>query len=628
MLRVLGVTLALVLPVTAHAQVSGQVVDGANQPIDGARVSVQATELEALTDVSGNFTIPNASGDVVVVAAYKGHFYDSAATTAPAAGISLQLEAVPADDDAGYVFNDGQVCGTCHLQQYSEWVGSPMADAGVNTWVYDIYDGSGTPGGDGGFVYTRDSVQAGAHPESDCRPCHQPEGWVYDVGSALAPLDTPDIEQLHGVTCEMCHKMANIDISKPNFPGIWPGVVTMTRPQAPGFPIVYGVLGDVTFQDPMTPMRAAYQPQLVAELCAACHQDKNDHDLDGDFEDPGGVISEPTYLEWAASAYADPTDPSFATCVDCHMRATGAGNACVVNDPALQRPMEDVRSHRIEGTTPEYLENAVTMTLDVREVGGEVEAQVTIDNDLTGHHVPTGVTIRNMILVLEATRVSDAAVLEHTGEQSVHDLGGVGDPSEGYYAGLPGKLYAKLNHDQSGVGPTFFTDATGILFDNRIPAMDSDTTTYTFAVPADGGTMNVRAMLIYRRSWRALVDAKGWSEDGHGNPLADVSPPYFGHLMEDVSKQLDIESTTLPPDCIGDDDCDAGYSCESEVCVADEDDPPPPSGSSPETSGDGCDCRLGLSESHGGWAWFGLLVMLAARSRRRGRQARSLRSVP
>ena len=30
-----------------------------------------------------------------------------------------------------------------------------------------------------------------------------------------------------------------------------------------------------------------------------------------------------------------------------------------------------------------------------------------------------------------------------------------------------------------------------------------------------------------------LVDAKAWTEDGHGNALADVQPPHFGHLMEE-----------------------------------------------------------------------------------------------
>ena len=40
-------------------------------------------------------------------------------------------------------------------------------------------------------------------------------------------------------------------------------------------------------------MRAAYSPlQSQSLLCAACHEDNNDHDLDGDYLDEGSVPSE------------------------------------------------------------------------------------------------------------------------------------------------------------------------------------------------------------------------------------------------------------------------------------------------------------------------------------------------
>ena len=37
-----------------------------------------------------------------------------------------------------------------------------------------------------------------------------------------------------------------------------------------------------------------------------------------------------------------------------------------------------------------------------RVEGGELVVEATITNDRTGHHVPTGVTVRNMILRVEA----------------------------------------------------------------------------------------------------------------------------------------------------------------------------------------------------------------------------------
>jgi MYXO-CTERM domain-containing protein len=315
--------------------------------------------------------------------------------------------------------------------------------------------------------------------------------------------------------------------------GICPGGDTLTRPVGNAWNVMYGVLGDVTYELPGW-MRASYQPQLNSEVCAACHQDANDPEENHDFEN--GIISEPTYLEWVATPYADPENELHAECVDCHMTATNADAAC--DRVALDRPAGDVRSHRILGTTPEFLENALSVTMEAEIVGDSVEVEVAITNDQTGHHVPTGVTIRNMILLVEASQASNGEPLEHTGSTVIHDLGGVGDPAEGYYAGLPGRLYGKINISEAGGSPTFFTDAVAIVDDNRIPALATDTTHYTFAIPAGASDIEIRARVIYRRSWRALVDGKDWHYDGHGNPLEDIAAPHFGHLMASAEKTL------------------------------------------------------------------------------------------
>ena len=338
--------------------------------------------------------------------------------------------------------------------------------------------------------------------------------------------------------------MADIDETKPNFPGIWPAVVTINRPAVP-HQVQYGRLGDATYTLPGL-MRPSYQPQFEGATCAGCHQDKNDPDGNGNFEEANGIISEPTWLEWLASPYSDETSPNYASCVDCHMPPSGASTVSPLS--GLQRPLDTIRSHRIEGTSPAFLENAVDMSLSVQP--GTTDIQVTVDvaNTMTGHHVPTGVTVRNMILLVEAWRVQDGQRLTKTGGQVIHALGGVGAPEQGYYAGLPGKLYAKHNHNAAGNGPTFFTDATGILWDNRIPALTTDTTSYTFSPPPGGGDIAVRARLIYRRSFRFLTDAKGWTTTGHGDPLEDIAAPYFGHLMEE---EVWTNSTTGPVEIFG-----------------------------------------------------------------------------
>jgi len=558
-----AVLIALLAATPLNAsQIAGIVLDqNSMTPIAGALVSLQATPQRTTTDANGAFELLISSGtDLVIVGAAKGYYNKSILATPPATGLQILLEPVSQIDNPGYVLRAPENCASCHPNQYNEWTGSPMSQAGTNTWVHDIYNGTGTPGGMGGFVYTRDSAFADSNPASECASCHQPETWIPNPFVAMqSPGDVgyPSTAVMHGVSCEVCHKVADVDVTKVNFPGIFPGAVTYRRPPT-GRQVMYGKLGDVDFTATGL-MEASYQPQLAAEVCAACHQDKNDPDENHTYT---GVTSEPTYIEWLESPYSDPQSPYYADCVTCHMPPSGEDTACDFLFPPLIRDPQTIRSHRIEGTTPYFLENAAELSLQSQVVGDTLEVQADVFNAQTGHHVPTGVTVRNMILLVEAWLDGDDPAINpipHTGEQTVHTLGGVGDPAQGYYAGLPGKFYAKHNHNAEGVGPTFFTDATGIIFDNRIAALDTDTTNYTFQIPPGSGTVHVRARLIYRRAFRFLVDAKQWTEDGHGQPLADVMPPHYGHLME-MAEQSNAFDVPCPPTGDGDVNADGAVN--------------------------------------------------------------------
>ncbi len=625
-MRPLIIALLLALPLSGYAQVDGEIRDSVTlQPIPDARVIIRATNTSTNTAADGSFLLTGASGpDLVIGVGKQGYFVGGATVSAPASSVLIELDPVPVVNDASYESPEPSSCIRCHFNQTSQWRQSAMAKAGVNLWVYDIYDGTGTNGGMGGFVYTRDSPHAAHNPASECRSCHQPEGWLAEPHSALGDLSNPTPAMEHGVSCDVCHKVAWVDETKPNYPGLYPGTVTMTRPStAAPFAVQYGVLGDVVFNDRR--MRAAYNPQMRALLCATCHQDKNDPDADGDFEEANGVISEPTYLEWLASPYADPDSGRYADCVDCHMKPSGFPVACDMLFPPVVRPLEQVRSHTFEGTNAEFLDNALTATITATVSGRTLAVTVSITNDRTGHHVPTGVTIRNMLLLVEATRpragAQDELTLTHTGTQALHALAGTGDPAAGYFGGLPGKLYAKLNHGPDGTGPVFFTDATGIQFDTRIPALATDTTSYTFDVPPTGGALTVRARVIYRRSWRVLVDAKSWTEDGYGRPLEDIAPPHFGHLMTEVSAAVDTEPA--PPGCDAGACIDAGPA-DSGLADADAADAAVASdagltfdaGTKPDDD-DGCDCATSGGGERAGW--LAILALVGLRRRRRSR---------
>jgi len=264
----------------------------------------------------------------------------------------ISLTPVPQDDDPTYALVPPETCRTCHPDQYNQWFDSPMSRGGVNTWVHDIYDGSGTAGGMGSFVYTRDSQFAAHNPNSECASCHQPEAWLDNPFGAMLPLAGAPPTVTHGVSCDVCHKIADIDIANPNYPGIFPGFVTFTRPQGPNYDqVMYGVLGDTDFSMPPL-MRSSYQPQLAAEVCAACHQDKNDPDEDGIFEEPNGVISEPTYTEWAESPFGNNINsPMYQTCVDCHMPPSGETDVCTAILPLPASPGGIMSSPTTAGTS-------------------------------------------------------------------------------------------------------------------------------------------------------------------------------------------------------------------------------------------------------------------------------------
>jgi hypothetical protein len=148
---------------------------------------------------------------------------------------------------------------------------------------------------------------------------------------------------------------------------------------------------------------------------------------------------------------------------------------------------------------------------------------VAITNSGAGHDVPTGVTIRNLILVVTPT-TKDGTVLAQlpTGENGgprVPDWGGAGSAGGGNFAGLPGKGYARVLDDENLVENVLFTEAL-YEFDTRIAAGATDASTYRFALPKDWAKRDVRiaTALWYRRAFKPLADQRKWTLPLNGNP--------------------------------------------------------------------------------------------------------------
>jgi hypothetical protein len=86
----------------------------------------------------------------------------------------------------------------------------------------------------------------------------------------------------------------------------------------------------------------------------------------------------------------------------------------------------------------------------------------------------------------------------------------VGEPAEGYYAGLPGEIYARVLQELwTEVFPTgAYWNPTRELSDTRIPAFGEAVSAYLFE--ASGGEMTLSVELIFRRAAIQMMDWKAW----------------------------------------------------------------------------------------------------------------------
>ena len=509
----------LVLPFL-RADVSGVVRDAQDQPIAGVLVRVQTTaEPVVTTDGQGAFTLPVTGTGLVTLGFAKPYDLQDAVqyltrtVTVNNGTTSLEgtLEAIPKAINAGYFpirAASPNGCGDCHDLQMGEWSLSRHAGTAENTWVQDVF-----------AAYSAD------HPGETgfCATCHAPNADVAAPGTFfLDELDMIDdffdrASAKEGVNCSACHQMDHVNEFVDGLHLV--GNATMRFPAdgiAGTHEYVWGPLADVDYAF----MKAVYQPQFgESRFCASCHEYSNPKT---------GVPAQTTYSEWLASTYGDPEHPDYRTCQDCHMpRSDESGRLC---DPPTgfgngpDRPAGSHASHQIEATTAQGLRDAVDVAVAVGGKDGHLSVQVSVTNGAAGHAMPTGISLRNMILRVSAEGDGGAILAQVSG--SVVPFYGSDDDGlddDGDWAGLPGKGYAKVLADENGVMPVLFIEAHEVAEDTRLAAGTTDVTAYGFslATSADPCALDaerVRVILTWRRAWRALVENMGWTTDNRGNP--------------------------------------------------------------------------------------------------------------
>ncbi len=516
--------------------ISGVVLDETST-VSGAVVRVQATDNYTITDEKGCFMLTDllAEGPLFITAWASGYYIVGVEASPGDEDIEIHLHAHTNEDNPEYEWlpsqyhlgqGENQGCAECHSAAgtdleftlpVDEWLLDAHSQSATNPRFLTMYLGQdiagkqspptryGTSRDYGTFPLRPDPNKPYYGPgykldfpetAGNCAACHTPAASVNNP-YGVDPTTVSGVAA-EGVPCDFCHKIWDVRLDQSGLPfRNMPGVLSFEFRRPPdGHQFFAGPFDDVA---PGEDTFSALQTE--SQICAPCHF--------GVFWD---TLVYNSFGEWLESSYSDPDTGQ--TCQDCHMPSLGITQFARSEKGGLQRAAETIFSHRMSGAADEdLLQNAVTLDVAAQIQDEQLVVDVTITNDRTGHHVPTDSPLRHMILIVGATD-PEGNLLPQVDGPTVPLWGGVGDLDEGYYAGAPGTAYAKILQEMwTEVTPTgAYWNPTRILSDNRIPAMDSDTTSYVFQTSkvSDVFEASVNVKLLFRRAFIELMDQKGW----------------------------------------------------------------------------------------------------------------------
>jgi len=513
--------------------ISGRVVDQDGRPLAGAQVSIQAATRTTLTDGEGRFSLTGLEDSKpLTVSAWKDAYYCAAqeSVAPPASGVHLVLRLVQTTDNPAYAWvppTGENSCYSCKPGVTQVWLDNDIhGKSAVNPRFLSMYNGTDLQGNQSPptrFVEVRDYGRVPLAPDptrpyfgpgyrldfptatGNCAACHIP-GAAVDNPYGIDPNQAGGADQF-GIHCDFCHKIGGVVVDpQTGLPySEMPGVLSleMRRPfpeDAQRYQLFFG-----TFADDNVPMEDTRLP-LISEsrFCAACHY--------GTF---WGTLVYNSYGEWLQSPYSDPQ--TGRTCQDCHTPAPTLLDGKPITNVApgkggVERDPLTIHAHTFPGAaSATLLQNALTMDVDARRQGSQVRVTVELTNDKTGHAVPSDSPLRHLILLVEASDSTGRSLPLVQGE-TVPEWGGVGDPGQGYYAGLPGKAYARVLAELwTEISPTgAYWNPTRLVSDNRLAPFASDASEYVFDLP-DGGEAAIAVRLVYRRAYRSLADQKSWN---------------------------------------------------------------------------------------------------------------------
>ncbi len=541
-LAVAGTCVVLVLAVLVQsapsASVTGLVRD-ADGPVASATVRVKTTTNSTTTDSKGRFMLAGLEPNepVVLTAWAKGYYIGGGDTEylPDVSNVEIILTKHSDQDNHDYAWlsafaNAGYVgsgedsnCENCHadpnyaqaLLPFSEWQSDAHGLSAQNQRFLTMYNGTDTAGNQSPptqYFHNRDYGRIPLRPDANnpyfgpgykldfpgtagnCATCHTP------AAAVNAPYNTDPTTVsgvgAEGVACDFCHKIWNVSLDPisglpyPNMPGV---LSFEFRRPAEGHQFFAGPFDDVA------PGEDTYSPlQKQSQYCAPCH-----------FGVFWNTVVYNSFGEWLDSPYSNPETGK--TCQECHMPPGQAEYFARKDKGGLIRDPQTIFSHRMPGAMDvELLQNAVSMHVNANRQSEQVIITVKITNDQTGHHIPTDSPLRHLILLVRAIDEQGHFLRQLEGPVLPEWIG-IGDPNQGYYAGLPGKAFSKVLEELwTEVSPSgAYWNPTRILNDNRIAAFATDSSTYTFGATIED-KITVDVVLLFRRAFKDLALQKNW----------------------------------------------------------------------------------------------------------------------
>ncbi len=375
------------------------------------------------------------------------------------------------------MFDDAEVCGTCHQEIYAQWRTSAMA----RSWDDPIYRA----------LLKKASEATDGAVDNFCTGCHTPVGLT--TGKITSAVNRASVEEtaeshpMPGVDCEACH---NINART----GIDNGAYVLAPRSRGGRPTKYG---------PRSDAESPYHETVYSELhtrsdfCGTCHNVTHPFN---------GVAIERTYDEWLESEYA----VKGIDCQSCHM-AGFKGKAAIMGPER-----DDVASHWFAGANATLLshfgdDEAAQMGSRMLQSAAQIEIveqpqslapgelanfTVEVHNTGAGHKLPTGFPEGREVWI-------DFEVSDATGK-SVYRLGQVRNGRT-----EPGTRNFRVHlGDKDGNEVEYAVwDVTHIISDNRILPNGKASAVFAFIVPEGAvGPLKAKATLRYWPFPQGLVD--------------------------------------------------------------------------------------------------------------------------